>query len=258
MPEIDRHGGRIHWRADGPAAAPALLFSNSLGSDLDLWQPQLDAVRAYRVIRYDTRGHGRSSATPAPYTLDLLGQDAIAVLDAAGAVRADFVGISLGGLTGMWLGIHAPERVGKLVLANTGAKIGTTETWNQRIDAVRTQGLAAIADSVLARWFTPEFSAASAETVAEIRRTFVSTPAEGYLGCCEALRDCDLRDQLSGIRSPVLVVTGSSDLSTPPALGELVRSRIPGARLVELSAAHISNVEQSGAFNRALQDFFSA
>lgn len=258
MPEIERLGGRIHWSAKGPADGPALLFSNSLGSDLDLWRPQLDAMRSYRVLRYDSRGHGRSSATPGPYTLDLLGQDVIAVLDAAGAARADFVGISLGGLIGMWLGIHAPERVGKMVLANTGARIGTTETWNQRIDAVRTQGLAAIADSVLARWFTPEFSVARPDVVAEIRRTFVSTPAEGYVGCCEALRDSDLRDQLSGIRAPVLVVTGSSDLSTPPALGQLVRSRVPGARLVELPAAHISNVEQSGAFNRAMQGFFSA
>ncbi len=257
MPEIEREGGRIHWRAEGPVDGPALLFSNSLGSDLDLWRPQLDAVQSRRVIRYDTRGHGRSSATPGPYTLDLLGQDAIAVLDAAGATRADFVGISLGGLTGMWLGIHAPERVGRLVLANTGAKIGTNDTWNQRIDAVRTQGLVAIADSVLARWFTPEFSAAKPDVVAEIRRTFVATPAEGYVACCEALRDSDLRDQLSGIRSRLLVVTGSSDLSTPPALGELVQKRVPGARLVELPAAHISNVEQSGAFNRAMLDFFS-
>ena len=257
MPEITRAGGTIYWQADGPSNAPALLFSNSLGSDLDLWLPQLDVVRDRRVIRYDTRGHGRSTGTSS-WMIDLLGEDAVAVLDAAGVKQADFVGISLGGLTGMWLGIHAPDRVGKLVLANTGAKIGTPETWNQRISAVQTEGLAAIADSVLARWFTPGFAASHAGTVARIRHTLVHTPPHGYIACCEALREADLRNQIAAIKSPVLVVTGTHDLSTPPALGEFVRMRIDGARLVELDAAHISNVEQSDAFNRAMLEFFSA
>jgi 3-oxoadipate enol-lactonase len=158
----------------------------------------------------------------------------------------------------MWLGIHAPDRVGKLVLANTGAKIGTPETWNQRISAVQTEGLAAIADSVLARWFTPGFAASHAGTVARIRHTLVHTPPHGYIACCEALREADLRNQIAAIKSPVLVVTGTHDLSTPPALGEFVRTRIDGARLVELDAAHISNVEQAEAFNRAMLEFFSA
>jgi 3-oxoadipate enol-lactonase/4-carboxymuconolactone decarboxylase len=258
MPEIEREGGRIHWRADGPPNAPALLCSNSLGSDLELWRPQLGALGACRIIRYDTRGHGRSSATPGPYDLDLLGNDAVAVLDAAGAKRADFLGISLGGLTGMWLGINAPERVRKLVLANTGAKIGTTETWNQRIEAVRAQGLAAIADSVLARWFTPGFSASGAGILAQIRATFVATSPEGYIACCEALRDADLREEIAAIHTPVLVLTGAGDLSTPAALRELVRDRIAGAHLISLPAAHISNVEQPDAFNRAVLDFLSA
>ena len=257
MPEITRAGGTIYWQADGPSNAPALLFSNSLGSDLDLWLPQLDVVRDRRVIRYDTRGHGRSTGTSS-WMIDLLGEDAVAVLDAAGVKQADFVGISLGGLTGMWLGIHAPDRVGKLVLANTGAKIGTPETWNQRISAVQTEGLAAIADSVLARWFTPGFAASHAGTVARIRHTLVHTPPHGYIACCEALREADLRNQIAAIKSPVLVVTGTHDLSTPPALGEFVRMRIDGARLVELDAAHISNVEQADAFNRAMIEFFSA
>ena len=257
MPEITRAGGTIHWQAEGPANGPPLLFSNSLGSDLDLWLPQLDAVRNRRVIRYDTRGHGRSTGTSS-WTIDLLGEDALAVLSAAGADRADFVGISLGGLTGMWLGVHAPERVGKLVLANTGAKIGTPETWNQRISAVQTEGLAAIADAVLARCYTPGFAATHSDTVARIRHTLVNTPPAGYIACCEALREADLRNQIAAITSPVLVVTGKHDLSTPPALGEFVRTRIAGATLLELDAAHISNVEQADAFNRAMLDFFSA
>lgn len=258
MPELARAGGRIHWEATGPADAPALLFSNSLGSDLDLWRPQLAAFGDRRIIRYDTRGHGRSTVSTGPGTLDLLGNDAVAVLDAAGVERADFVGISLGGLTGIWLGLHAPSRVNRLVLANTGAKIGTDETWNQRIEAVRTQGLAAIADSVLARWFTPAWSAAHPAELAAIRATFVATPPAGYIACCEALRDADLRDRIGAIRAPVLVIAGEADLSTPPALGELVRDRVPGARLVTLPAAHISNVEQADAFNRAVLEFLAA
>lgn len=257
MPDIERPGGRIHWRVDGPDDAPALLFSNSLGSDLHLWQLQLEAASRFRIIRYDTRGHGRSPGTSS-WTLEVLGEDAIAVLDAAGADRADFVGISLGGLTGMWLGVHAPHRVGKLVLANTGAKIGTTDTWNQRIDAVQTHGLAAIADSVLARWFTPGFAATHPEVVAAIRTTLIETPPEGYIACCEALREADLRNEIAAIGAPTLVITGTHDLSTPPALGEFVRHRIEGALLVELPCAHISNVEQAAAFNRAMLDFLSA
>jgi 3-oxoadipate enol-lactonase len=257
MPDIPRAGGSIHWQAEGPPDGPALLFSNSLGADLDLWLPQLDVVRNRRVIRYDTRGHGRSTGTSS-WTIDVLGEDAVAVLDAAGVARADFVGISLGGLTGMWLGIHAPDRVGHLVLANTGAKIGTPETWNQRISAVQTEGLAAIADSVLARWFTPGFAASHSDVVARIRHTLIHTPPAGYIACCEALREADLRNQIAAISAPVLVVTGRHDLSTPPALGQFVRTRIAGARLVELDCAHISNVEQAEAFNRAMLDFFSA
>ena len=257
MPDIERPGGRIHWREDGTADGPPLLFSNSLGSDLHLWQLQLEAVSAYRVIRYDTRGHGRSPATSS-WTLEVLGEDAVAVLDAAGADRADFVGISLGGLTGMWLGVHAPHRVGKLVLANTGAKIGTTDTWNQRIDAVQTHGLAAIADSVLARWFTPGFAASNPEIVASIRTTLIETPPEGYIASCEALREADLRNEIAAIGAPTLVITGTHDLSTPPALGEFMRGRIENAQLVELPCAHISNVEQAAAFNTAMLDFLSA
>ena len=257
MPDLEREGGRIHCQAEGPAEGPALHFSNSLGSDLDLWRPQIEAARDYRVIRYDTRGHGRSQGTSS-WTLDTLGADAVAVLDAAVVERADFVGISLGGMTGMWLGVHAPDRVGKLVLANTGAKIGTADTWNQRISAVQTEGLAAIADSVLARWFTPGFAASNPDIVANIRRTLVTTPPSGYIACCEALREADLRNEIAAIKSPVLVVTGTHDLSTPPALGEFVRTRIDAAQLVELPCAPISNVEQASAFNRAMLDFLSA
>ena len=259
MPEITSNGARIGYRVDGPESAPALLFSNSLGSDLDLWQPQLALCsRTFRVIRYDIRGHGRSSAPPAPYSLDLLGRDVLAVLDAVGVSRAHFVGISIGGLTGMWLGIHAPERVRKLVLANTGAKIGTDETWTQRIQAVRTQGLAAIADSVLARWFTPGFAAARPDVVASIRKTFVACPPEGYIGCCEALRSADLREPVGSLSLPALIITGSFDQSTPPALGQQLHSRIAGSRLVELAAAHISNVEQSDSFTQAILGFLQS
>ena len=256
MPEVTSAGARIAYRIDGPENAPAVLFSHSLGSDLDLWRPQLPAcLRSFRVIRYDIRGHGSSSVPPGPYTLDQLGQDAVAVLDAAGAPQAHFVGLSIGGLTGLWLGIYARERVSRLVLANTGARIGTDELWNQRIEAVRTQGVGAIADAVLARWFTPDFTASRPDLVKPIRQTFEACPSAGYIGCCEALRDADLRGQIGTITTPTLIMTGKFDQSTPPALGQQLQAQIASARLIELSAAHISNVERSEEFTRAVLEF---
>ena len=258
MPEVTSAGARISYQVEGPEHAPAVLFSHSLGSDLDLWRPQLPSVlHAFRVIRYDTRGHGRSSVPSGPYTLEQLGKDAVAVLDAAGAAQAHFVGLSIGGLTGLWLGIHAPERVSRLVLANTGARIGTNELWNQRIQAVQSNGLAAIADTVLARWFTPDFTASRPDLVGPIRQTFVACPPAGYIGCCEALREADLCEQIGVITTPTLIITGKFDQSTPAALGQQLQALIAGARLIELSAAHISNVERSEEFTRAVLEFLN-
>ena len=248
--------GPIWYQVDGPPDAPALLLSNSLATTDALW----DGVMAFlatrlRVIRYDTRGHGRSAVTPGPYSLATLGADAVAVLDAAGVGRAHYCGISLGGLTGMWLGLQAPERIDGLVLANTGAQIGMVEIWNQRIAVVEAQGMTAIVAPLLERWFTAEFRAGVPDTVAGFGRMIAATSPIGYAGAAAAVRDADLREVIGAIRAPTLVVVGTRDPATPPELGELIREKIRGARLVELNAAHLSNVEQPAAFASAVTDF---
>ena len=186
---------------------------------------------------------------------DLLGRDAVAVLDAAGVGRAHVCGVSLGGLTGIWLGLYAPERIDRLVLANTGAQIGTVEVWNRRIAAVEAAGTVSIAGQLLDRWFTPEFQATDPKTMAEFREMIAGIPAVGYGGAAAAVRDADLRDAMTAISAPTLVIVGTRDPATPPALGELIRDRIAGARLVALEAAHLSNVEQPAAFATAVTDF---
>jgi 3-oxoadipate enol-lactonase len=256
VPEAIAGGVRLHYQADGPANGPPLLLSNSLGTSLELWDPILPALTPrFRVIRYDQRGHGRSDGPEGDYDLATLGRDAVAVLDAAGAKRAHVAGISRGGMTALWLGIHAGARVDRLVLANTGAAIGTPALWNARIDTVRTSGMAAIVEGLLGRWFTPGFHREHPDRLAGFRAMIRSCPVAGYLGCSAAVRDADLRADLSRITAPSLVVVGTADVATPPALGEALRAAIPASRLVALDAAHLSNVERADEFARAVIDF---
>ena len=256
MPFLDIAGARIHYRIDGEDGAPALVLSNSLGAALEMWEPQLAAFSArFRVIRYDTRGHGESGAPPGPYSIEQLGGDVVALLDALKIARAHFCGLSMGGATGIWLGIHAPERVDRLVLANTAAKIGTAEMWNARIDAVRKGGTASIAPAVLARWFTPALLESPTPLIARMRGTFDRTSADGYAACCAAVRDMDLRFVLGRIHRPTLVIAGSEDLSTPPHDGRYLADHIVNARYVELQAPHLSNVQAASAFTQAVMQF---
>src|SRR5689334_10452360 len=185
VPETRVGDALIAWQADGPPSAPGILLSNSLGTSRELWEPQLDALaQRFRVVRYDTRGHGRSGAPEREYTLEELGADALAVLDAAGLERAHVAGVSLGGLTGMWLGVHAPERVASLVLANTAAHIGTLELWGQRIAEAQRNGMRGLADLMMPRWFTDSFRQASPEIVDTFRSMVASCNPAGYVGCC--------------------------------------------------------------------------
>ena len=211
----------------------------------------------YRLLRYDTRGHGESAVTSGPYTIEQLAGDALALLDALEIERANFCGLSMGGMIGQWLGAHAPRRLGKLVLANTTAKIGSAETYNARIDAVRNGGMVAITDGVLARWFTPAFLTASPTAVARVRAMLDATPPDGYVACCEAIRDMDQREIVGEIGMPTLVIAGTHDVPTPPIDGRFLADRINGARYVELPAAHLSNIEAAPAFTSALIDFLS-
>jgi 3-oxoadipate enol-lactonase len=259
MPVADVNGARIHYRVDGPEQAPVLMLCNSLGTDLGMWEPQAPAFAAqYRVLRYDRRGHGGSSATPGPYTIELLGRDALGLLEALGIERAHFCGLSLGGMVGMWLGTHAGARIEKLVLCNTAAQIGSPEPWNARIDAVRKGGMAAIEQGVLARWFTPAFLGEPTPMLGRMRETLLGLAPEGYAACCAAVRDMDQREAIARIAAPTLVVAGTHDAATPPAAGQFIAGRIPGARYVELPAAHISNVEVADRFNAAVLDFLAS
>lgn len=256
MPFAQGQGARIHYEIEGPEDGPVLLLSNSLGTDLGMWSPQMPSLAArYRVLRYDSRGHGRSEAPEGPYTIDMLGQDAVAVLDAAGVERALFCGLSKGGMVGQWLGVNAPDRVGRLVLANTAAFIGAPEVWNQRIETVRAQGMAAIVPGVIDRWFTKPFQERAPDSVARIRDMLLATDPGGYTACCAAVRDMDQRQAISAIRVPTLVIAGRHDLATSPEQGRLIADTVPGARFLELDAAHLSNIEAEAAFTRALLDF---
>ena len=249
-------GARIDYSVAGAPTDPALLFINSIGTTRELWARQLPRLsKSFRVITYDARGHGFSQATVGDYTIEQLGRDALAILDDAGAESAHVCGISLGGITGMWLGVHAPRRIHSLVVANTAARIGSVQMWTERIAFVREQGMAALADMTMPRWFTEAFRTREPLTIEQFRAMVASCSTDGYLGCSAALRDEDLREAIAGIRCPVLCIAGSADVATPPDALQFIHERIAGSRLIMLDAAHLSNVEQNEAFNRALLDF---
>ena len=256
MPFAPVAGTRLHYAMSGTRGSPALVLSNSLGTDLGMWEPQVAALgRSHCVVRYDTRGHGQSGVTPGPYSIGELGSDVLALLDHLQLERVRFCGLSLGGMTGMWLGANAPDRVERLVLANTAARVAAPDVYDARIAKVRAEGMASISDAVMQRWFTPEFAAAEPATIARMKAMMERVPVEGYAGCCAAVRDMDQREALARITAPTLVVVGSRDGATPPADGRFVASRIAGAEVVELPAAHLSNIEQAAAFTAALVAF---
>lgn len=251
-------GVELHYRLDGAETAPVLVLSNSLGTDLGMWEPQMPAlIQRYRVLRYDTRGHGQSGLPPAPYQVDRLGQDVLALLDSLGIAKAMFCGLSMGGMTGMWLGIHAPARFSRLVLCNTAAKIGTPEVWNTRIATVREGGMATILNGVIQRWFTEDFVKLHPAAVQRISDMLLATAPEGYCAACAAVRDMDQRESIAAIRLPTLVIAGIHDLATPAQEGRSVADTIPGARYAELPAAHLSNVERAEEFTQLLTGFLA-
>jgi 3-oxoadipate enol-lactonase len=257
MPFVDIGELKTHYALTG-GNNPVLVFSNSLGTDFSMWDEQVAALEGrFRILCYDTRGHGKSSVTPGEYSIDQLGRDVLAMLDALGLDRVHFCGLSMGGVIGMWLGMHAPNRLQHLVLCNTAARIGTKDIWNARIQTVRKDGMKPVAAAVVERWFTPQFRASSAEEVAKAQRMLENSPPEGYAGCCAAIRDMDLRDDVARITTPTLVIYGAHDPVTTASDAEFLVDRIRGAEKAELSAAHLSNVEQSAAFTRTLSDFLS-
>jgi 3-oxoadipate enol-lactonase len=256
---VESIGARISYSVDGPLDRPTLLFINSIGTTRDLWQPQVPAlVGTYRLIRYDARGHGSSSVPSGNYSIEQLAGDALAILDAEDVTQAHICGISLGGLTAMWLGVNAPDRVSSLVLANTAARIGSVQSWTDRIALVQERGMKGVADMATARWFSSGFRQRHDEVVARFKSMVETCPASGYLGCCAALRDEDLREAISIISCPVLVVAGSIDEATPPEGMRFIHEHIAGSKLLTLDAAHLSNVEQADAFTSAVMGFLGS
>ena len=256
MPVAQLADVRLHYELDGDPRLPMLMLCNSLGTTLDMWAPQLPALLAhFRVLRYDTRGHGRSEVTPGEYSIARLAADSLALLDHLGIERVAFCGLSMGGMTGMWLGAHAPQRLSRLVLANTGAKVGDPATWAARFAAVRAGGMAAVTPGVLDRWFTARYRRLAPQEVEQVRAMLLATSPDGYIANGAAVRDMDQRPLLAKIAVPTLVIAGTYDGSTPPELGRELAQAIDGARYVELDAAHLSNWEQAGAFTAALLSF---
>lgn len=259
MPVVHLADGDLHYQLEGPADAPVLLLSNSLGTDLGMWDTQMTAfTEHFRVLRYDTRGHGQSMVGEGFYSIEQLGRDVLALLDHLDIAKAHFCGLSMGGLIGQWLGIHAGERLDKLVLCNTAARIASDEVWNSRIETVLQGGRQAMSDlrdASIARWFTTEFAAAQAAQANRITAMLAATSAQGYAGNCAAVRDADFREQLGAIKLPTLIVCGTADAVTTPEHGRFMQQHIAGAQLVELHAAHLSNVEAGEAFTRAVVGF---
>jgi 3-oxoadipate enol-lactonase len=246
----------LHYRTDGDRSLPALVFSNSLGTDLSMWHAQAEALAGhFFLVRYDTRGHGLSASPPGPYTISQLGQDVVALLDHLDIGTAHFCGLSMGGVTGQWLGVHAARRINKLVLANTAARVGTADGWQARAAAVRAQGLGQIADSAASRWFTPEFVQRQPAMADAMATTLRGQNYEGYAACCDALASADLRGDIHAITAPTLIIAGTADPVTTVADAEAVRAAIPGARLAQLPASHMSNVEAPAGFTGALLAF---
>jgi len=250
---------RIHYALEGHSGSPPLVFSNSLGANYSMWDRQASKFRKkFRILRYDTRGHGQSSSTPGPYSIELLAKDVISLLDALDLDRVHFCGLSMGGMIGMWLGLNAPARLNKLVLCNTGAKIGTPASWGTRIEAVRKNGMKSVAPAILERWFTAAFRQKAPETMANILKMIEEANPEGYVACCAAIRDFDCREQLGKIHTATLVISGAHDPATPSQDGRFIAQQIPGARYVELEAAHLSSIEAQDRFNGELAAFLNS
>lgn len=257
MPILTLLEHSLHYRIDGAGPGrPWLLFCNSLGTTLEMWDPQVEALgRYFRILRYDRRGHGLSTSPPRPFALSDLGEDVLKLLDSLGIERTHFCGLSIGGLVGQWLAINAPHRLDRIVLAATASRIGTAEGWQARREAVERDGLGPLRGATLERWFSPAFAAAHGDLVAPVLDAFVKTSVAGYAGCCAALSDADFTQALTTIPHPLLAVAGESDPVCPPADLESLALGVRDGRSMALPGRHIVNIEAADAFNSAVLAF---
>lgn len=259
MEQIEMDGTSVRYRVDGKEDGPPVLLINSLGTDHSMWQPQMTRfVSGHRVVRYEARGQGGSPSPPPPYSLADLGGDAVGLLDHLEVEQAHVVGVSLGGLVALWLSIHRPARLLSLTAANTAARIGTPDGWDQRIEAVRRGGMAAVRDHVMKQFFSDRFRAEDPLTVAATARVLEQHEPDGYVGYCAALREADLRAEVADIEVPVLVIGGTEDVSTPAEEARWLADRIPEAELTLLDAGHLSNLERPEDFDDAVLGHISS
>jgi 3-oxoadipate enol-lactonase len=250
---------RLHYELAGPEDAPVVVFSNSLGADLSMWNAQVpDFVRRYRVLRYDTRGHGESSLPAGPHNVAALAGDVLDLLDYLTIPVVSFCGLSLGGMTGLWLAQNAPKRVRNVIACSSAAKIGTQESWDARIGLVRREGMAAVVSGILERWFTPAFHAKSPEAIRAMERVLLSIDVDGYAAGCAAVRDVDFREGLSGLMVPTLLANGVSDPVAPPSDGHALAGLIPRARYLEFAGSHLFPMESAAEFTSAVLGFLDS
>jgi 3-oxoadipate enol-lactonase len=259
MPRVNIGALSLNVVTEGARGAPVVVLGHPLGGDLTIWNDIAPVLaQKFFVVRFDARGHGGSDVPPGPYSLGDLGGDVVALLERLEIAQAHFIGLSMSGGVGQWLMIHAPERLDKVVLANTAYVFPNPDGWNSRIRTARGGGMAALAPVVVQRWLTPAFRAAQPEKFEAIENLLRAAPPEGYAACCSALRDSDLRDAIRAApRRPVLVIVGESDASTPPQFGEALARSLPGANLLRLPAAHLSCVEARDGFLAAVSEFLA-
>jgi len=259
MAFLKLNDAQLFYKWDGPENAPVVVFSNSLGTTHRMWDPQLDVFTShFRVLRYDGRGHGQSSAMPGPYTIEQLGGDVVSLLDALKLERVSFCGLSMGGMIGMFLGAAHASRFHKIVLCNTAAKIGTPDVWNARITAVQAGGMKAVAGAVIDRWLTAAFRAAHPGETAQVLSMLEGCDPAGYAASCCAVRDADFRQKLGAVQVATQIIAGTHDPATPPADSRSLSEQIRGAQYTELPAAHLSNIEARDDFNREVLAFLKS
>ena len=251
-------GCALHYTFDGDSGRPILLLSNSLGSTIDMWAPQVPALtQHFRVLRYDNRGHGASDVPAGPYTMERIALDAKELIEGLEIGPVAFCGLSLGGMVGMWLGANAPQLLTRAVLANTSAYFGQPELWNQRIALIENEGMQAAAEGVVQRWLTSEFMRNDPAAAAKCLAMVAGIAPSGYVAAAVAVRDMDLREALPNIPIPVLVIAGALDPATPPVMAEAIVETVPNARLAILDAAHLSNIEKADEFNSLIMSFLA-
>jgi 3-oxoadipate enol-lactonase len=259
MPVANLPDVKLYYEWNGAEHLPVLVLSNSLGTNLHMWDSQIEAFsQHFRILRLDTRGHGQSSVTPGPYTIEHLSWDVVHLMDALRIERAYFCGLSMGGAIGMFLGTKAANRFHKMILSSTAAKIGTADSWATRIQTVQKGGMRSVVDTVLGRWFTESFRTAHPTEVQGVRAMLEATSPDGYIANCAAVRDSDQRDTVGNIKVPCLVVVGSADPGTPPMEARFLQKTIPGAELVELPGSHLCNIESKNQFNQHVLQFLLA